>query len=587
TIENVVVQVKGIQNDEKTQVRKKDKDQDKKKERSKETKKQRPLTAYLFTGQSGLKKGVGMDLYEQYDFAKKIWDECDTYFLNELGISLLKIVRENPAEYVIDFNDGEKGALLRQKYINLTLTQDEEVIQQMSKQGISVRAFPEVGIDTPCYIYRSPHGLLRMTHFAQPIIVVYEYVALQCLQLNRKKKSQSKSSVVAEEEKDRLIFCGHSLGEYCALVALGEIASAAEMAMICFVRGMVMQSCVERDPITHISPYGMAAVSPSRVANWFKADDLKQVISNVVDATSGRLLEIVNYNVFGDQYVVSGERYTIWLLGKVLSWVGEQGQLSMSQLSRFCFNLVATTPHSSTPLDVPKTNAVLPLQGIDIPFHSRQLRSVVPLFRSFLEGRLPSADTFSYAKQLDGRYITNVYSKELFTITVPFARQLLQITNSPYLKELLGHYQNDDKSDEGNEKVGEEQGALWDVLTPNERGRLLLRETLSYQFASAVQWIDTQLTILQHGFRRIVEIGPTKTLASMFAKTLQRLPDQVQDGNEIHNELISEASKIKQGGQINGALSAVEILSFETDREELEFIGNDNCDEHSDADEDD
>ncbi|KAA6379666.1 MAG: putative fatty acid synthase subunit alpha, partial [Streblomastix strix] len=406
-------------------------------------------------------------------------------------------------------------------------------------------------------------------------------VALQCLQLNRKKKSQLKSTVAVEEEKDRLIFCGHSLGEYCGLVALGEIASAAEMAMICFVRGMVMQSCVERDPITHISPYGMAAVSPSRVANWFKIDDLKKAISNVVDATSGRLLEIVNYNVFGDQYVVSGERYTIWLLGKALVWVGEQGQSSIEKLARFCFNFVASNPRSSTPLDVPKTNAVLPLQGIDIPFHSRQLRGVVPLFRSFLEGRLPSADTFSYAKQLDGRYITNVYSKELFTISIPFARQLLQITNSHYLKELLGHYAIDDKSDEGNKKVGEEQEALWDQLTPNERGRLLLRETLSHQFASAVQWIDTQKTILQNGARRIVEIGPTKTLASMFAKTLMKLSEQGTEGTTLLDELNAEASKIKEGVKANGALSAVEILSFETDREKLQAIEDENDEEEN------
>ncbi|KAA6385134.1 MAG: putative fatty acid synthase subunit alpha [Streblomastix strix] len=337
---------------------------------------------------------------------------------------------------------------------------------------------------------------------------------------------------------------------------------------------MVMQSCVERDPITHISPYGMAAVSPSRVANWFRADDLKKAISNIYDATSGRLLEIVNYNVYGEQYVVSGERYTIWLLGKALTWVGEQGQPSMPQLARFCFNLVATTPRSSTPLDVPKTKSVLPLQGFDIPFHSRQLRGVVPLFRSFLENRLPSADTFAYQKQLDGRYITNVYSKELFTITVPFALKLLEMTSSQYIKELLGHYVTD-IPDNGNKKPDHEKDAPWDILTPNERGRLLLREILSYQFASAVQWIDTQKTILQNGFRRIVEIGPTKTLATMFSKTLMRLHEYGSEGLDLIQELSSEASKISgQENKSSGATSAVEILSFETDREKLESILN-------------
>jgi malonyl CoA-acyl carrier protein transacylase len=57
----------------------------------------------------------------------------------------------------------------------------------------------------------------------------------------------------------------HSQGEYCALVAIGQIASAHEIAMTCFMRGMVMQSCVPRDPLAQITMYGMAAVSPLRV----------------------------------------------------------------------------------------------------------------------------------------------------------------------------------------------------------------------------------------------------------------------------------------------------------------------------------
>jgi hypothetical protein len=58
------------------------------------------------------------------------------------------------------------------------------------------------------------------------------------------------------------------VGEYCALVAVGEIASAHEMAMTCFMRGMVMQTCVYRDPITQITAYRMAAVSPQRVGKF-------------------------------------------------------------------------------------------------------------------------------------------------------------------------------------------------------------------------------------------------------------------------------------------------------------------------------
>jgi fatty acid synthase subunit beta len=50
-----------------------------------------------------------MDLYEKYSKAREIWDKCDEHFQSELGVSLLKIIRENPKEYKIDFTDGERG----------------------------------------------------------------------------------------------------------------------------------------------------------------------------------------------------------------------------------------------------------------------------------------------------------------------------------------------------------------------------------------------------------------------------------------------------------------------------------------------
>lgn len=547
------------------------------------TKRKRPLTAYLFTGQSGLKPGVGMDIYEAYPKAKEIWDRCDEHFRHELGISILRIVRENPISYTVDFTAGEEGKRLRQKYMTMRVAENDDVLAEINDPNVSARAFPNVTEDTPSYTFSSPNGLLNMTHFVQPIIVIYEYVALACLHGD-------------DNSVSRHIFCGHSLGEYCALTALGKIAPAHEMAMICFVRGMVMQTCVPRDPITHMTEYGMAAVSPLRVGNWFKIADLEHVLDVVVNSCGGRMLQIVNYNVYNDQYVVSGEKFVIWHLGMALDYLYEHGQEGLAQLDSFCYVNVGEHPHSATPINIPKARAVLPLQGIDMPFHSRILRKVVPLFRSFLDSRLPPCSSYDYASRLVGRFITNTYSKETFSTDLSYARKLVEVTHSPVLIKALGIYGEPGRTEMGvmNELLeAQETGKLlaatpeerewmqpiWARLSQNEKARLLLKESLSYQFASPVQWIDAQNTIMRQGVLRAVEVGPVPTLTSMFSKSIRKLDDQGKIGAQIRHVLseVLEKQQAKIPTDQSSAAKAtpetlIKVYSFASNRAELEAL---------------
>ncbi|KAJ1888603.1 fatty acid synthase alpha subunit Lsd1, partial [Coemansia sp. IMI 209127] len=58
---------------------------------------EQPKTAYVFTGQQDVAAvGTGMSLYEQSNSAKDVWDCADRYMLEEYGISLLDVVRNNP-----------------------------------------------------------------------------------------------------------------------------------------------------------------------------------------------------------------------------------------------------------------------------------------------------------------------------------------------------------------------------------------------------------------------------------------------------------------------------------------------------------
>ncbi|OOF94224.1 hypothetical protein ASPCADRAFT_6912 [Aspergillus carbonarius ITEM 5010] len=88
-------------------------------------------------------------------------------------------------------------------------------------------------------------------------------------------------------------------------------------------------------------------------------------------------------------------------------------------------------------------------------------------------------------------------------------------------------------------------------LTDSQRRKLahqLLIEHLSYQFAFPVQWIDTQQALLQHDppIQRIIEIGPSRVLATMAQKTATAGPTARHDqANAINRQFLSSASNLK------------------------------------------
>ncbi|PYI00540.1 putative 3-oxoacyl-synthase [Aspergillus sclerotiicarbonarius CBS 121057] len=88
-------------------------------------------------------------------------------------------------------------------------------------------------------------------------------------------------------------------------------------------------------------------------------------------------------------------------------------------------------------------------------------------------------------------------------------------------------------------------------LTDSQRRKLahqLLIEHLSYQFAFPVQWIDTQQALLQHDppIQRIIEIGPSRVLATMAQKTATAGPTARHDqANAVNRQFLSSASNLK------------------------------------------
>ena len=247
---------------------------------------EQPVSSYVFTGQGSQEQGMGMDLYGSSPVAKEVWDRADRHFMENYGLSIVNIVKNNPKELTIHFG-GSKGKAIRENYMAMTF---ESVNADGSVK--SEKIFKEIDENTTSYTYRSPTGLLSATQFTQPALTLMEKASFEDM--------RSRGLIQRDSS-----FAGHSLGEYSALASIAEVMPIESLVSVVFYRGLTMQVAVERDEQGR-SNYSMAAVNPSRIGKSFTEQALQYVIENISEET-GWLLEIVNYNVANMQYVTAGD----------------------------------------------------------------------------------------------------------------------------------------------------------------------------------------------------------------------------------------------------------------------------------------
>lgn len=247
---------------------------------------EQPATSYVFTGQGSQEQGMGMELYGSSPVAREVWDRADRHFIENYGLSIIDIVKNNPKELTVYFG-GPRGKVIRQNYMSMTF---ESVNADGSIK--SEKIFKGIDESTSSYTYRSPAGLLSATQFTQPALTLMEKASFE--DMRTKGLVQRDSS-----------FAGHSLGEYSALAALADVMPIESLVSVVFYRGLTMQVAVERDEQGR-SNYTMCAVNPSRISKTFNEQALQYVVGNISEQT-GWLLEIVNYNVANMQYVAAGD----------------------------------------------------------------------------------------------------------------------------------------------------------------------------------------------------------------------------------------------------------------------------------------
>ncbi|KAJ2101023.1 fatty acid synthase alpha subunit Lsd1, partial [Coemansia sp. S142-1] len=444
---------------------------------------EQPATAYVFTGQGSQEVGMGMELYKQSAAARDVWDRADRHMVDKYGISLLEIVRTNPKRLTVHFG-GRRGEAIRRSYMLLSIRCNNKA---SDRNAISL--FPEITLDSPSYTYRSPTGLLNSTQFTQTILITFAVAAIADMRA---------SSLV---QKDAA-FAGHSLGEYAALAALGGLFAFEGILDVTFYRGLLMQSAVTRD-VQGRSQYGMAAMDPSRLGHAVDESVLVSTLATICEHSKG-LLEVVNHNVRGSQYVVAGTLRQLAVLRLVLDSMATKCAPADDDWQAHVALIISDVlakPVDSRPV---RGRATIPLPGIDVPFHSSQLLSGVGEFRVLLQEMIRPENIDYSALHL--RYVPNLTAVP-FEVSRQYFSLVYNITMSPIAASIL-----DDWSESA-------------IDSSDDTARLaaiLLVELLAYQFASPVQWIDTQDVLFSNlGVRRLVEIGVSPVLSGMAAKTLK------------------------------------------------------------------
>ncbi|KAJ1726356.1 fatty acid synthase alpha subunit Lsd1, partial [Coemansia biformis] len=366
-----------------------------------------PKTAYVFTGQGAQEPGMGMALYEQSVEARGIWDRAIRHMLETYDVDLLDIVRTNPKELTVYFH-GKAGERIRNNYMALSKRVPNDSYMDGVKQTPLV---PGISAQSISHTFQSSTGLLDATQFTQTALIL---VAMAAVADMRAKGLMQRDAM----------FAGHSLGEYCALAALGDIFTLEGLLDITFYRGLLMQSAVPRDEQGR-SEFGMAAVDPSRVAKGFGEDQLHLVVE-AINAASPGLLEIVNYNVRGHQYVAAGTLTNLAVLRLVFDAISATGIPTAEAVSTVLAGPVGT--------EAVRGKATIPLRGIDVPFHSRQLLDGVSEFREALRTKF-NCGTVS-PDVLYRRYIPNLTAVP-FEVSREYFEHVLELTGSPVMRRAL------------------------------------------------------------------------------------------------------------------------------------------------------
>ncbi|EFW18012.1 putative PKS/NRPS-like protein biosynthetic cluster [Coccidioides posadasii str. Silveira] len=376
---------------------------------------EQPPTAYLFCGQGSQEKGMGMTLYDNDEAAREIWDRGDRYLLDRYGFSVIDVIRQNPSKLTVHFRTA-KGRRVRENYLAIT--------RRVVENGREVQVPIMAGLtpESESYTFHNPTGLLFSTQFAQP--------AISLMNLAEMARLESRGLVQSDAT-----FAGHSLGEYSALAACAGVLSVEDLIALTFYRGVVMQNMMDGDT-TGQTDFSMVAVNPSRVKKDFTQESLI-ILTKQISSNMGLLLEVVNYNVYQQQYVCAGHLQALWLLGKVCDHLANDtraGTDTPEALLEIVQRHEPAARSQKAPVQLDRGKATVPLLGINVPFHSSYLQGGIDTYREYLKDKIKEEKIDPL--RLVGKFVPNVMGKP-FSVQKPYVEDVARVTGSRVLQQML------------------------------------------------------------------------------------------------------------------------------------------------------
>lgn len=130
----------------------------------------------------------------------------------------------------------------------------------------------------------------------------------------------------------------------------------------------------------------------------------------------------------------------LWVLGRLMDCLAQSDRREgeskgTTPQDELILQLLSEAKNLPQPIQLRRGQATIPLEGIDVPFHSTHLRSTVDRFRQcllrpgFLEGNVDL--------EALGRYIPNVMARP-FSVDEAYIQEAYERTQSPILGEILG-----------------------------------------------------------------------------------------------------------------------------------------------------
>lgn len=354
------------------------------------------MRALVFSGQGCHRQGMSME-YLRVPAVARLWERMKNRMQQNYGISLQEIMTENPQKVHVYDDALDVTTIGRHSFF-----EDRNAAESVPRRKT----------------LSHPKGVMSLTYLTQPCMLAAHMLALEYLYATRG-YSVDASTCVA----------GHSLGEFSALCALGVFSPEVAVDLT-YRRGVLMEHALEHFSVDREN-YVVYACHPGRAKLHDEVLDiavdnfhiLVELIARALSTTTS-FLEVVNYNIEHEQYVVAGDRVGLSALGKCLD---PQFRASFCGLSS-SLDHIARTAVLSVRQDKLDGVTMNPNKGPTPDFVTSAVRKygVRATYRRFMrgpdDGYTPSLEELSHLTlQEDGR--SGLKKKSWFIplpVNVPF-----------------------------------------------------------------------------------------------------------------------------------------------------------------------